>query len=620
MRGILQDLASKDVYKRRESLQSLHSLSKMHSSSLPLPHLSSLVHELSDCLYDPDRDISSLTLDILQDLFSVPLTQKSTEDLGLDQSNIFSSLLYKTTDQRFEHRAKDCILAYAKFNRSPGVVISEVYYQGVCSDQVKCTQVLIRAKALELFLPVIQAFPGFSYDEDEMLTVVRHLAASLSDSTVAGVARKQVQLCEVEIPVFRTVVDRLRLDERRKVEEALTASPTVTEVPSRNSEDARPVDPPMQFEAMRTFSDSFTSGLDYGFLPSRLLPRLLDKENWKDRISALAEVQSCLKSLDSLHTVSPYLERFLVLVGEWIQDKNLKICSIGLEILEILLSYSGLGANSDLIPVTTQCISRLGDIKIVIRQACFRCLRKLVKELRLAKILPYLLDGLGDKNWHMREECLNVLLAAMLVPDQAHNVDFLELVPAITPLIDDEKPKVRYVAQECLAVLALVCGKSRVLSELHPLLDPLTLDSLKEKFNRKSVPIVRDDYIEFPRTVPASAPQAALAVSEERPVGEDGRRRLRSALRKNKEELFPLQPEERKEEVSLSTMFPEITATLPPPLFSSLRISKRRVIRHTTFQEQAYEAMDSLPTPPIAADLTPVSGTKIKDTARVIPT
>lgn len=74
MRGILQDLASKDIYKRRESLQSLQTLSRMHSSSLPLPHLSSLVRELADCLFDPDREVSSLTLDILQDLFNVLIT------------------------------------------------------------------------------------------------------------------------------------------------------------------------------------------------------------------------------------------------------------------------------------------------------------------------------------------------------------------------------------------------------------------------------------------------------------------------------------------------------------------------------------------------------------------
>ena len=74
MKGILQDLASKDLHKRRDSLQSLHALSKMHTSSLPLPHLDELVQELADCLYDPDREVSFLTLNILQDLLNVPDT------------------------------------------------------------------------------------------------------------------------------------------------------------------------------------------------------------------------------------------------------------------------------------------------------------------------------------------------------------------------------------------------------------------------------------------------------------------------------------------------------------------------------------------------------------------
>lgn len=624
MRGILQDLASKDVYKRRESLQSLQTLSRMHSSSLPLPHLSSLVRELADCLYDPDREVSSLTLDILQDLFSVLFTQKSTEDLGLDHANVFAGLLHKTADQRFEGRARDCVVAYAKFGGNPAVVVSEVYYQGVCNEDVTLTQPRIRFKSLELFLPVINAFPGFSYHEDEMLTMIKHLAASLQDpvAEVAETARRQLKLCESGVPVFGEVLGRLKSEDRRRVDEALRPREQGVEEEKKEERWERPSNVPLQSEAMRTFSDSFTSGLEFGFLPSRLLPRLLDKENWKDRISALSEAQTCLKALDSLQTVLPHAHKLLALVDEWIQDKNLKICTSGVEILEYLLTYIGLSLHADLVPVAAQCIQRLGDNKIVVRQACFRCLRKLLKELRLAKLLPSLLDGLKAANWHLREESLNVLLAAMLVPDLVHDVDFLELVPAITPLVDDEKPKVRYVAQEALSVLSHVCGKSRVLTELQPLLDPLTLDSLQEKFSRKSVPIVREDSIEFPRSVPASAP-LALAVLGESPEREEvgeRKRRLRSALRRKEEELFPMKPEEGKEGAgfSLPLAFPEMSASTPPLFASSLRISKRRVIRHPTFQEQASDVLDSpLPAAPLAADLTPVSGSKLKDNARV---
>ena len=614
-------MASKDVYKRRESLQSLHALSKMHSSSLPLPHISSLVRELSDCLFDPDREVSSLTLDILQDLFSVFLTQKSTEDLGLDRANVFSGLLHKTVDQRFEGRAKDCVIAYAKFGRSPAVVLSEVYYQGVCSGDVTSIQPSIRSKSVELFLPIINAFPGFSYDEDEMLTVIRHLAESLLDpeAAVAEAARRQLCLCERGVPVFGEVLGRLQGEVRKRVEEALRPREQGAAQDKQEERWERPADLPLQPEAMRTFSDSFTSGLDFGFLPSRLLPRLLDKENWKDRISALAETQTCLKALETLQTVLPHANRLLALVAEWIQDRNFKVCTSGVEILEHLLTYTGLSLHADLVSVAAQCILRLGDNKIVVRQACFRCIRKLLKELRLAKLLPSLLEGLKAANWHLREESLNVLLAAMLVPDLVHDVDFLELVPALTPLVEDEKPKVRYVAQEALAVLSHVCGKGRVLTELQPLLDPLTLESLQEKFSRRSVPIVREDYIEFPRAVPASAPQAFIALGEssERAENGEGKRRLRSALRRKEEELFPIKPGE----AMLPIAFPDLSSSIPLPFASSLRVSKRRVIRHPTFQEQASEMLDSpIPAATLAPDLTPVSGSKLKDSARVIYT
>lgn len=139
MKGILQDLASRDLHKRRESLQSLHTLAKMHSSSLPLPHLAELVQELAECLYDADREISGLTLAVLQDLLNVRNMQKSTEDLEVEKANLFAALLYKTTDPRFSSIAQSCILSYSKFSRSPSVVLSEIYFQGFCHDSVTHT-------------------------------------------------------------------------------------------------------------------------------------------------------------------------------------------------------------------------------------------------------------------------------------------------------------------------------------------------------------------------------------------------------------------------------------------------------------------------------------------------
>lgn len=512
----------------------------------------------------------------------------------------------------------------------------------------------MREKAICLILPVVRAFPGYAYNEEEMREVVQHFGEALEDSyaAVMDAAVGQLQECKGTIPGFERILGKLSTDLRLKCEEKLRVGPEDRE--TAPWEVLRPVKIPHfpqttkpQMDAMRTFSDSFTSGVDFGFLPSKLLTRLQDKENWKDRIAALSETESLLKSLDSLHTLYPFLPSFLGLLSDLVGDKNMKICTSGLDLIEFVLSDLTLCQQADLVPVVQVCINRLGDSKILIRQATFRCLRKILAVVRLGKLLQLMLEALRNQNWHIREEILNVLLACMLTPDQVHNVDFLELAPSILPLIDDEKPKVRFVAQETLAVLSHVCGKERVVEELTPLLDSCALRSLEEKFNRKSVPIVREDYIEFPRMVPASAPlqhvvhhspipsalptpsgtQAPFGFNDSFPVSADlptpdtqegfqsmPRRRLKSASKRAESTIFRT-PEFDSLQAQESSQAPSTRGSSLNPL----RISRRRAIRPAIFSK-APDVPDSagyeIPAP--GQDLTPIRGTKVKDTTRVM--
>ena len=517
----------------------------------------------------------------------------------------------------------------------------------------------MREKAICLILPVVRAFPGYAYNEEEMVEVVQHFGEALSDSyaAVMDAAVGQLQECKGTVPGFDRILGKLPASLRRKCEEMIRAGPE-NRGEVADLEVLRPVKLPhfpeatkSPMDALRTFSDSFTSGVDFGFLPSKLLIRLSDKENWKDRVAALSETESILKSLDTLQSLYAHLPGFLGLLSELICDKNMKICTSGLNLTEFLLSDLTLCQQADLIPVVQVCITRLGDSKILIRQASFRCLRKIMAVIRLGKLLQLMIEALRNANWHIREEVLNVLLACMLTPDQVHDVDFLELVPAIMPLIDDEKPKVRFVAQETLAVLSHVCGKERVVAELAPLLDTCALRSLEEKFNRKTVPIVREDYIEFPRVAPASAPiqhtihhspfpsavptpsgtQASFAFNDPFPAPSDHisteadtqegyqsmpRRRLKSASKRADINIF--HPPEFDTMQTQETSIPTSTrgSSLNP-----LRINRRRAIRPVA-STKAPDVTDTagyeIPAP--GQDLTPLRGTKMKDNTRVIVT
>lgn len=71
MKAILHDLTSGDLSQRREALQTLHGLAKVSSTVLPLPHLPNLLQHLAQCLYDADREVSQLTLEIVEEVFNV---------------------------------------------------------------------------------------------------------------------------------------------------------------------------------------------------------------------------------------------------------------------------------------------------------------------------------------------------------------------------------------------------------------------------------------------------------------------------------------------------------------------------------------------------------------------
>jgi hypothetical protein len=95
---------------------------------------------------------------------------------------------------------------------------------------------------------------------------------------------------------------------------------------------------------------------------------------------------------------------------------------------------------------------KLGNEKIGVRYATFRLFHGLVQELGARCLVPHLMKGLESTNWHIREETLNVFSMAMLL---RQDYNFLKLSIFIARLLDDVKTKVRYTANEALAIIGI---------------------------------------------------------------------------------------------------------------------------------------------------------------------
>ncbi len=89
---------------------------------------------------------------------------------------------------------------------------------------------------------------------------------------------------------------------------------------------------------------------------------------------------------------------------------------------------------------------KLGENRISVRKATVKLFKEFLKELNTDILFAHLLESLGNKNWHIREEVLQIFVTALLMVNSSVNYDFIKLVLPVAKLLDDEKAKIRFVA------------------------------------------------------------------------------------------------------------------------------------------------------------------------------
>ena len=70
----------------------------------------------------------------------------------------------------------------------------------------------MREKAICLILPVVRAFPGYAYNEEEMREVVQHFGEALEDSYAAVMDAAVGQLQECKATKFERILENCELE------------------------------------------------------------------------------------------------------------------------------------------------------------------------------------------------------------------------------------------------------------------------------------------------------------------------------------------------------------------------------------------------------------------------
>lgn len=268
-------------------------------------------------------------------------------------------------------------------------------------------------------------------------------------------------------------------------------------------------------------SNTAPNGLEFGFIPSDLMSQLRDSTNWRSRASAIQELEGVISTTESFDPVLPYMAAFFRLLKELLDDTNFKIIQSTLSIIGNLVLIPNIAKRANIAQLIPSCLLKLGDNKIAIRQSAFRVFKIFLKELPARVLFPHFQEGLESLNWHIREEVVQLLITAMLTDIPNFEYEYMEIVPWVCKLLKDTKPKVKFSAVETMAVLAHLKGAEMVIDAAKSHVDEEQIEMLRSRFLQSHLPILHDDFVEFPKMMPASAPTYIPVLASTSPPSED---------------------------------------------------------------------------------------------------
>ncbi|XP_069493592.1 TOG array regulator of axonemal microtubules protein 1 isoform X2 [Ambystoma mexicanum] len=202
------------------------------------------------------------------------------------------------------------------------------------------------------------------------------------------------------------------------------------------------------------------STLKFGLIPPDLHSILLDQEDYKGRTHAMEELKALVQDYSPDIAPSPNVLGLISFLCNLLDDNNFKVVHGALEVLNLLVDNLNQSAEQYLRPVISATVKVLGDNKTVIRQEYMKTYMRLMKVVGPQMVLCFLLEHIKHKQSRVREEVVNVTIAALLTyPSEDFNLS--QLARDIAPSLVDGKRKVRHAALEAFAVLASSMGSSK---------------------------------------------------------------------------------------------------------------------------------------------------------------
>ena len=259
------------------------------------------------------------------------------------------------------------------------------------------------------------------------------------------------------------------------------------------------------------FLDSSDGPIEYGFVPMSVMTKLRDQSNWRVRAQGIEELKTLMGQLTDTAPVYPNLGSLVTLLLGFLDDVNFKIGVTSLQIIGLLVAKLGVGVHPVLKPLLSALSNKLGDNKIVIRQENMKVLMQLMQILSPKAVLSVLTSNLQHRNSRVREETVNVFIAALLTFPSS-DFSLPDLTNSIAPALVDSKRRVRQAALEAFAVIAQAMGPGRI-QPIIAAVDTVELTmggegvmgAVTARLARRQLPRVnRDGLVEYAVPMPSS--------------------------------------------------------------------------------------------------------------------
>ncbi|XP_069117055.1 TOG array regulator of axonemal microtubules protein 1-like isoform X2 [Argopecten irradians] len=254
---------------------------------------------------------------------------------------------------------------------------------------------------------------------------------------------------------------------------------------------------------------------EFGIIPSHVMKLINDQENFKLRAQGVEELKSIVRELQSSDVTGnlhPHMMPFISFLNNLMDDSNFKITTVTLEILNSLVEKLGTNVKQFLRPLSNILAKRMGDNKIVVRQAVMRVATKMMQSYQAKPVLGILCENLQHRNSRIRQETLNIVIAALLT-FPSYDFDLPKICQVVAPVLTDSKRQVRQAALECLAVIAQAMGLGKLQPLVHAV-DGVELSSegegvmtaVQARLARRQLPKLNSDgLVEYATPIPSSA-------------------------------------------------------------------------------------------------------------------